>query len=240
MIGPPPLLGFNNNVRHNGRVFHIQTEDSGTKYCRVVTHLFADGGRILRTIRTDYSQQLGTAEFSAAIRRLMKDQHRAMFAALRAGEFDESIRNAFEVTQSMPQAVSELPASQKPALRAGELPPLSLTPLESRAIETSIPAPRLIKQPSSRPGRRASRPPTTTETPQDGEAALNPDPTLPDAALPAGTRRNLGRPPMESGDSGHFASSRSLFGDSISSEQSLGDVILSYVEESKEKGSGRA
>jgi hypothetical protein len=35
-----------------------------------------------------------------------------------------------------------------------------------------------------------------------------------------------------------YATSRSLFGDSITSEQSLGDVILSYVEESKEKGSG--
>ena len=46
---PPPLLGFNNNVRHRGRVFHIQTEDSGIRHARIVTHLFADGGRIVRT-----------------------------------------------------------------------------------------------------------------------------------------------------------------------------------------------
>ena len=243
MIGSPPLLGFNNNVRHNGRVFHIQTEDSGTKYCRVVTHLFADGGRILRTIRTDYSQQLGTAEFSEAIRRLMKDQHRSMFSALRAGEFDELIRNAFEVTQSLSPAVSELPTSQKPALRADVLPPLSLTPAEGRAdIDAAIPASRLIKRPSNRPSQRSSRPPTRTETLRDAESVLKPNTTPPNAAVSGtvGTRRNLGRPPMESSDSGHFASSRSLFGDSVSSEQSLGDVILSYVEESKEKGSGRA
>ena len=37
---PPPLLGFNNNVRHRGRVFHIQREDSGIKIPRIVTHLF--------------------------------------------------------------------------------------------------------------------------------------------------------------------------------------------------------
>jgi hypothetical protein len=240
VIGSPPLLGFNNNVRHNGRVFHIQTEDSGTKYCRVVTHLFADGGRILRTIRTDYSQQLGTAEFTEAIRRLMKDQHRSMFAALRAGEFDDSIRDAFEVTQTLPQTVSESPASQKPELHADDLPALSLTPLESRATETSLPASRLIERPSNRSGRHSSPPPAKTETHRDGEVPLNPDPTPPEVAVPIGTRRNWGRPPMESNDSGHFASSRSLFGDSISSEQSLGDVILSYVEESKEKGSGRA
>ena len=243
MIGPPPLLGFNNNVRHNGRVFHIQTEDSGTKYCRVVTHLFADGGRILRTIRTDYSHQLGTTEFSEAIRRLMKDQHRAMFAALRMGEFDELIRNAFEVTQRLPQAVSELPPSQKLALPTDELPPLSLTPTESRTnMEAVTPATALIKRPSNRPGRRPSRPPAKNETHPECEAAPNPDTTPPNAAVPgaAGSRRNLGRPPMESSDSGHFTSNRSLFGDSVSSEQSLGNVILSYVEESKEKGSGRA
>jgi len=243
VIGPPPLLGFNNNVRHKGRVFHIQTEDSGTKYCRVVTHLFADGGRILRTIRTDYSQQLGTAEFSEAIRRLMKDQHRSMFAALRAGEFDELIKNAFEVTQTLPRAVSELPTTQKPALLADELPPLSLTPSESRTdIEIAIPASRLIKRPSNRPGRRSSRPPVKAEPPTEGETAQNPITTPPSSAVPgaASTRRNLGRPPTESSDSGHFASNRSLFGDSESSKQSLGDVILSYVEESKEKGSGGA
>jgi hypothetical protein len=28
---PSPLLGYNNNVRHKGKVFHIQTEDSGVK-----------------------------------------------------------------------------------------------------------------------------------------------------------------------------------------------------------------
>ena len=42
-----PQLGFNNNVRHKGRVFHIQTEDSGIKHPHIITHLFADGGRIL-------------------------------------------------------------------------------------------------------------------------------------------------------------------------------------------------
>ena len=55
---PPPVLGFNNNVRHRGRIFHIQTEDSGVKFARIVTHLFADGGRIIKTARTDYGEHL--------------------------------------------------------------------------------------------------------------------------------------------------------------------------------------
>src|SRR5688572_31576936 len=44
--------GFNNNVRHRGRIFHIQTEDSGVRFPRIVTHLFADGGRIIKTAKT--------------------------------------------------------------------------------------------------------------------------------------------------------------------------------------------
>lgn len=83
-----PLLGYNNNVRHKGRVFHIQTEDSGIKHPHVITHLFADGGRILKTIKTSYSEHLESERLSEIIRDLMKQQHKAMFVALRDGRFD--------------------------------------------------------------------------------------------------------------------------------------------------------
>lgn len=90
---PPPLLGFNNNVRHRGRIFHIQTEDSGVKFPRIVTHLFADGGRIVKTTRTDYSEHLAKSDMAAVVRGMMKDQHKAMFAALRAGDLDALLEN---------------------------------------------------------------------------------------------------------------------------------------------------
>ena len=85
---PPPLLGFNNNVRHRGRIFHIQTEDSGVKFPRIVTHLFADGGRIVKTTRTDYSAELEKPDMATVVRGMMKEQHKAMFAALRTGDMD--------------------------------------------------------------------------------------------------------------------------------------------------------
>jgi hypothetical protein len=90
---PPPLLGFNNNVRHRGRIFHIQTEDSGVKFPRIVTHLFADGGRIVKTTRTDYSEHLPKPDMAAVVRGMMKEQHKAMFAALRAGDLDALLEN---------------------------------------------------------------------------------------------------------------------------------------------------
>ena len=86
-----PQLGFNNNVRHKGRVFHIQTEDSGVKHPHVITHLFADGGRILKTTKTSYAEFLEEAELAKKVRGLMQEQHKAMFIALRAGKFDAVI-----------------------------------------------------------------------------------------------------------------------------------------------------
>jgi hypothetical protein len=83
-----PLLGYNNNVRHKGKVFHIQTEDSGAKYGHIITHLFMDGGRILKSVKTSYAEYIGNDRMSDIVREMMKQQHKAMFIALRDGKFD--------------------------------------------------------------------------------------------------------------------------------------------------------
>ncbi len=118
---PPPLLGYNNNVRHRGRVFHIQTEDSGVANPRIMTHLFADGGRIVKSTRTDYSEHLGRSDLVETVRALMKEQHKAMFVALRGGELDTLI--GFEpeappsslVGAAVRAAAGSLTSSSRPA-----------------------------------------------------------------------------------------------------------------------------
>jgi hypothetical protein len=194
----------------------------------------------LRTSRTEYSQQLGRGDFVEHIRRLMKEQHRAMFTALRAGEFDEIIRTIFENGATALAGVSELPASQRPALRSNELPPLSLPSPETTSESESAPATaRFIKRPSHRPSGRPSRIPLRPAAQHQQDAEQVARLARPDAKPTSASslRLSLGRPPMDSSE--RYTTSRSLFGDSAGSEQSLGDVILSYVEESKEKGSGR-
>lgn len=86
-----PLLGYNNNVRHKNRVFHIQTEDSGVQHPHVITHLFMDGGRILKSIKKSYAEHVGNDDMSNIVRQLMKEQHKAMFIALRDGQFDHLV-----------------------------------------------------------------------------------------------------------------------------------------------------
>ncbi len=85
---PSPLLGYNNNVRHKNKVFHIQTEDSGIKHPHIITHLFMDGGRILKSVKTSYVEHLGNEKLGDLLRQMMKEQHKAMFIALRDGQFD--------------------------------------------------------------------------------------------------------------------------------------------------------
>lgn len=89
--GPSPLVGSNTNVRHRGRVFHVQTEDSGLKNPNITTHLFADGGRIVATKKANYAAHVGDENYVEVVRRMMQAQHKEMFISLRNGEYDDEI-----------------------------------------------------------------------------------------------------------------------------------------------------
>ncbi|HHH29924.1 MAG TPA: hypothetical protein ENK57_16480, partial [Polyangiaceae bacterium] len=84
-----PLLGYNTNVRHLGKLFHIQTEDSGSTHGHIFTHLFADGGRIVASKKTTYAHYIATNRYPDIVKQLMRESHKAMFIALRDGLFDE-------------------------------------------------------------------------------------------------------------------------------------------------------
>ena len=84
-------VGFNNNIKFREQVFHIQTEDSGLDKPHVITHLFADGGRIIKSHKRTYAESVERADVSTFVRALMKGQHFEMALMLREGAFDEII-----------------------------------------------------------------------------------------------------------------------------------------------------
>jgi hypothetical protein len=102
-----PLLGYNTNVRHKGRLYHIQTEDSGVGHPHIITHLFADGGRIVGSKKTSYAEHLNAEGLQDTVKKLMQGQHKAMFIALRDGIYDES-------------GPSEIPGEQTGTIQVGE------------------------------------------------------------------------------------------------------------------------
>jgi hypothetical protein len=163
-----PLLGFNNNVKHRGRLFHIQTEDSGVRHPHVITHLFMDGGRILKTIKTSYAEHIGSDKLQQVVRDLMKEQHKMMFIALRDGQFDH-------VLDSVPP-----PSMSGPAVH----------PHASAPVSTNAPAPTLTA-PAVRPSTTmpAVKAPSTTMP-----AVKSPSTTMPAVKTPSTTMPAVGSP----------------------------------------------
>jgi hypothetical protein len=84
-------MGFNNNIKFQDMVFHVQTEDSGLDQPHIITHLFADGGRVVKSHKRSYVDQVSRADVGEYVRQLMKAQHLEMVMALREGRFNEVI-----------------------------------------------------------------------------------------------------------------------------------------------------
>ncbi len=87
------LIGYNNDVDHRGKTFHIQTEDRGANDHRIETQLF-HGGAILDTKITSYEEHVEGLEGKARnskIKSIMKASHRSLFRKLLAGKYDEMV-----------------------------------------------------------------------------------------------------------------------------------------------------
>jgi hypothetical protein len=79
--------GFNHNILYKGVLFHIQTEDSGTKKPLITTLLYRDG-TIIASRKTDYSDIITADMLEKVVEDLMKEQHKEMLRRLKSGEFD--------------------------------------------------------------------------------------------------------------------------------------------------------
>ena len=224
LSAPPPLVGFNNNVRYRGMRFHIQTEDSGVTRPHIITHLFADGGRVIKSLRTDYSEYVDHPDRAAMIQRMMRDQHRAMAIDLRDGRLDATIDS---LRSQPPEPAPEL-AEPRLAAAACRSPEPSLAPLPG--------AQRAQPQPDSESGRAANQ---TAEATREARRSRPPPgrshrpSRAPEAAkkrrsVAPKARRSLGRPSavLEA-----KPSAESIFG--AAPQESLDDVILSYVSHAK-------
>lgn len=107
--GPSPLLGYNTNVRHKGKLYHIQTEDSGLQHPHIITHLFADGGRIVSSKKTSYAEHIGVEDIKTFVKKMMQDQHKGMLISLRDGLFDEAEGLLDTASGALPSVSAELP-----------------------------------------------------------------------------------------------------------------------------------
>jgi len=83
-----PVVGYNHNVKHRGKLFHIQTEDSGVKNPHVITHVFV-GGNVIATKKISYADILDAENLPDAVRQLMEMQHKEILRNLINGVYDD-------------------------------------------------------------------------------------------------------------------------------------------------------
>src|SRR5881398_2797386 len=81
------VTGFNHNIKHKGKIYHVQTEDSGIHNPHLITHLFV-GGNILASKKTSYADILNAENLSEVVRELMEEQHKEMLRNLINGVYD--------------------------------------------------------------------------------------------------------------------------------------------------------
>lgn len=229
---PSPAAGFNTNVAHRGAVFHLQTEDSGAKNPRIVTHLFGDGGRILRTLRIDYREHLGRPDLSTFVRQLMRAQHKNLFIALRSGELDTMIEQAcgpFPKQPARPSSQFSLPPELSSLTTAPARPGSNRPSREEPSAVHELPIPEIVRQ------RRESTPPPR----QSGEVTVvSPKPpgtrkSEPPRKVAVGAERPARMRPVASATL-PVAPPSSRRGSGAISEQSLDDVILSCLDDELE------
>jgi hypothetical protein len=144
-----PVLGYNHNVRYAGRLWHVQTEDSGISNPHIFTHLFHDG-TILATKRIDYDP---TSDVGV-VQKLMQAQHKLMLRELKQGAFDDKIARFFgaPVVREVEEASDARPPSTEFDLDIKTDPSMPAIPLSQPAA--AQPAPSSTSLPRSpRPGQ---------------------------------------------------------------------------------------
>jgi hypothetical protein len=252
MPGPSPLVGYNTNVRHKGKLYHIQTEDSGVNHPHVITHLFADGGRIIASRKTAYAEHLGAKDLSSIVKKLMQDQHKSMFIELRDCVYDDepqlqatvpieatvaaaAVVNAKSAAAAVATGPTALPA---PAVSARPPPPppaaLSAAPPRVASIAprtaVAVAAPRFVGTPP--PMAMPSRVMLDADSLDRAAEERLLGSTIGRARVEA-SRRGVGRyqqtVPAKPSVPPRPNSNRSIFGGEALRGKSLDEVILSYL-----------
>ncbi len=82
------ITGYNTDVRHGNRIFHVQTEDKGQANPKIETLIYV-GGEILDSYRLPYEDLIASPPVSeSAIQERMDDQHRAVIRDIKNGKYD--------------------------------------------------------------------------------------------------------------------------------------------------------
>ncbi|HJU83556.1 MAG TPA: hypothetical protein VJ600_05055 [Holophagaceae bacterium] len=84
------ITGYNTDVRHGNRVYHVQTEDKGLSNPKVETLIYV-GGEILDSFRSSYEDMLAKGPLvDSELQTRMDEQHKSIIRDIKAGKYDST------------------------------------------------------------------------------------------------------------------------------------------------------
>ena len=88
------ITGYNTDIKHNERLFHVQTEDKGVANPTIESLIYS-GGKIIASRQYSYASLLRQGYSEKAIQELLDSQHRKMLRDIRGGKYDHDGPPAF-------------------------------------------------------------------------------------------------------------------------------------------------
>lgn len=135
------ITGYNTDIKHADRVFHVQTEDKGVDNPTVESLIYC-GGKIIASRQYSYGKLLGEGYSEGLVQEIVDSQHRKMMRDIRGGKYDPegpppfgagiiSERSFDEVVLDFISGLADqdsidLVLVERPVLRAGEMAVLDL------------------------------------------------------------------------------------------------------------------
>jgi hypothetical protein len=88
------ITGYNTDIKHNERVFHVQTEDKGVDN-PVIESLIYMGGKIIASRQYSYASLLREGYSEKVVQELLDSQHKKMMRDVKGGRYDPDGPPAF-------------------------------------------------------------------------------------------------------------------------------------------------
>ena len=114
------ITGYNTDVKHDGKVFHVQTEDKGAANPIIETLVYVGGGQIIASKQYNYGNLVVDGKCDdRAVLELLESQHRRMMRWVSGGKYDPKGPPPFGFTivsgRSFDEVVFEFIKSQEGA-----------------------------------------------------------------------------------------------------------------------------
>lgn len=134
------ITGFNTDIKHNEKVYHVQTEDKGQNNPCIESLVYV-GGEILASKKTSYAERLSEGADDKTIAQLMELQHKTIIAAIKRGRFDKVGEERLQAkTIAQPEEMPTPPIQEEKTLDQVILDYLA-SEAESEHLELSLMTP---------------------------------------------------------------------------------------------------